>query len=86
MVLEWTQEGMTASQKLKDVLTSGNVMAYSKASGLLMFDSDASGTGIGGTLSQMQYGKKPRKEEERSIAHASKSVTKTQRQYSVTRK
>ena len=46
----------------------------------------ASGTGIGGTLSQMQYCKKTGKEEERPIAHTSKSLTKAQRQYSVTRK
>ena len=84
VVFEWTNECMTAFQKLKDVLTSGNVMAYPKDSCLL--DTDASGTGIGATLFQMQYCKKTGKEEERPIAHASKSLTKTQRQYCVTRK
>ena len=49
-------------------------------------DTDASGTGIGGTLSQMHYCKETGKEKERPIAHASKSQTKTQRQYCVTRK
>ena len=52
-MFEWTHECMTAFQKLKDVLTSGNVMAYAKDSGLLILDADASGTGIGGTLSQI---------------------------------
>ena len=61
-------------------------MAYPKDSGLLILDTDASGPGIGGTLSQMQYCKKTGKEEERPIAHASKNLTKTHRQYCVTRK
>ena len=52
-MFEWTNECMTAFQKLKDVLTSGNVMAYPKDSDLLILDIDASGTGIGATLSQM---------------------------------
>ena len=39
--------------KIKDLLTSGNVMAYAKESGLLILDTDASGIGIGATLSQM---------------------------------
>ena len=85
-VVLWTPECMAALQKLKDVLISGNVIAYPKDSGLLILDTDASGTGICGTLSQIQYCKKTGKEEERPIAHASKSLTKTQRQYCVTRK
>ena len=76
-MFEWTNECMTAFQKLKDVLTSANVMAYPKDSGFLILDTDASGTGIGATLSEMQYCKKTGKEEERPIAHAS-SLTKTQ--------
>ena len=86
VVFEWTHECMTAFQKLKDILTSGDVMAYPKDSGLLTLDTDGCGTGKGGTLSQMQYCKKTGKEKERPIAHARKSLTKTQRQYCVTRK
>ena len=86
VVFEWTDECMGAFQELKDVLTSDVVMAYPKDSGVLVLDTDASGTGIGATLSQVQYCEKSGKEEERPIAHASKSLTKAQRQYCVTRK
>ena len=85
-MFEWTDECMDAFQKLKDVLTSEIVMAYPKDTGILILDTDASGTGIGATLSPMQYCERSGIEEERSIAHASKSLTKAQRQYCVTRK
>ena len=55
---EWTEEYMDAFKKLKEILTSQAVMAYRKHSGLLILDTDASGTGIGATLSQMQLCKK----------------------------
>ena len=58
-------------------------MAYPNDSDLLILDTDA---GIGGTLSHIQYCKRTGKREERPIAHAIKSTTKTQRQYSVKRK
>ena len=77
---------MDAFKKLKEILTSQAVMAYPKDSGLLILDTDASGTGIGATLSQMQFCEKTGREEERPIAHASKSMNKAQRQYCVTRK
>ena len=50
----------------------------------MVLDTDASG--IGATLFQVQYCEKSGKGEERPIAHASKSLTKAQRQYCVTRK
>ena len=83
---EWTDECMGAFQKLKDVMTSDIVMAYPKDSGVLVLDTDAPGTGIGASLSKIQYCEKSGKEEERPIAHAGKSLTKAQRQYCVTRK
>ena len=83
---EWTDECRDAFKKLKEILTSQSVMAYPKDSGLLILDTDASGTGIGATLSQLQLCEKTGKEEERPIAHASKSMNKAQRQYCVTRK
>ena len=61
-------------------------MAYRKDSGVLVLDTNASGTGIGASLSQIQYREKSGKEEERPIVHASKSLTKAQRQYCMTRK
>ena len=48
---EWTEECMDVFKKLKEILTSQAVMAYPKDSGLLILDTDASGTGIGATLS-----------------------------------
>ena len=83
---EWTEECMDAFKKLKEILTSQAVMAYPKDSGLLILDTDASGTGVGATLSLMQFCEKTGREEERPIAHASKSMNKAQRQYCVTRK
>ena len=74
---EWTDECMGAFQKLKDVMTSDIVMAYPKDSGVLVLDTDAPGTGIGASLSKIQYCEKSGKEEERPIAHASKSLTKS---------
>ena len=76
-MFQCTHECMTAFHNLKDVLTSGNIMAYPKDSGLLILDTDDSGTGIGGTLSQMQYCKKTGEKEERPNRHASKSLSKT---------
>ncbi len=49
-------------------------------------DTDASDTGIGCTLSQIQWCKKSGQPEEKPIAFASKSLTKSQRKYCVTRR
>ena len=49
-------------------------------------DTDASNTGIGHTLLQMQWCKKSGKPEQKPIAFASKSLTKSQRRYCVTRR
>ena len=59
--------------------TSEIMMAYPKDSGILIMETNASGTAIGTTLSQMQYCERSGTEEERDIAHASKSLTKAQR-------
>ena len=54
-MFEKTSECTDAFQKLKDVLTKEIVMTYPKYTGILILDTDASGTGIRVTLSQMQY-------------------------------
>ena len=79
-MLEWTGECMNAFQKLKDILASEIVMAYPKESCILIWDTEALDTGMRATLSQKQYCDRSETEKERPIAHASKSLTKTQRQ------
>ena len=83
---EWTIECQEAFDKLRDVLCGEEVMAYPKDEGLFVLDTDASNTSIGGVLSQMQWCEKTQREAERPISYASKSLTKTQRRYCVTRR
>ena len=61
-------------------------MAFPKDDGIFILDTDASDLGIGCTLSQVQYCQKLNKELERPISFASKSLTKTQCRYCVTRR
>ena len=79
----WTEECEAAFGALKASLTGDNVMAYPCDEGLYIVDTDASNTAVGATLSQLQWCEKTQKEEERPIAYASKSLTKTQRRYCV---
>ena len=82
----WTEECEAAFEALKAALTGDNVTAYPLDEGLYIVDTDASNTAVGTTLSQLQWCEKTQKEEERPIAYASKSLTKAQRIYSVTRR
>ena len=54
--------------------------------GMFILDADASNTGIGGVLSQIQWCDKAQKYGERPVFYASKSLTKVQRRYCVTRR
>ena len=83
---QWTQDCEKAFQGLKNVLTGDEVMALPSEKGLFLLDVDASGKGLGGVLSQMQFCEKAGKEVERPIAYASKTMTKSQRNYCVTKK
>ncbi len=84
---KWTQEAQTAFDNLKTALTGDEVMAYPQDNGgVYILDTDASNTGIGAVLSEMQWSEKAQKAEERPIAFASKSLSKTQRRYCVTRR
>ena len=74
----WTERCSEAFQKLKSSLTSAAVLAYPSDDGRYILDTDASLFGIGAVLSQEQNG------EERVIAYASKSLSKTQRRYCTT--
>ena len=82
----WTDEIEDAFNDLKFALTGEEVMAFPRDDGLLVLDTDASDSGIGAVLSQMQFSEATGKEEERPISFASKSLLKTQRRYCVTRR
>ena len=82
----WTDDCENAFEALKSTLTGEEVMAFPKDDGIFIVDTDASDLGIGCTLSQVQYCQKLNKELERPISFASKSLTKTQRRYCVTRR
>ena len=65
---------------------SEEIMSYPTDDGTFILDTDASNTGIGAALSQMQLCEKPQREIERPIPFASKNLTKSQRKYCVTRR
>ena len=77
----WTDECSKAFTELKDRLTSPPVLAFpQKDGGKFILDTDASDYSIGAVLSQLQNG------EEKVIAYASQSLSKSEKNYSVTRK
>ncbi len=83
---DWTEECEKAFLDLKNALTGDEVMAYPTDDGEYILDTDASNTGIGATLSQIQHSPRTGNWEERPIAYASKTLTRCQRRYCVTRK
>ena len=83
---KWTSDCQAAFDRLKAALTGDKVMSYPSDDGLFIIDTDASDTGIGATLSQLQWCDRTNREEERPIAYASRSMTKTQRRYCTTRR
>ena len=83
---EWSTECELAFSELKSPLTYDKVMAYPCNTGTFIPDTDASAFGIGATLSQVQVNPANGTTEERPIAYASRTLTKTQRRYCVTRR
>ena len=83
---EWSDECQEAFEALKTKLIGQEVMAYPDNDGLFILDTDASDSGVGATLSQMQWCEQRQQMEERPIAYASRSMTKTQRRYCTTRR
>ena len=65
---------------LKRRLVNAPILAYPDPQLSFILDTDASGFGIGGVLSQVQDG------EERVIAYGSRTLTKEERRYCVTRR
>ena len=83
---EWNDDCDQAFDDLKKTLVSDSVMAYPRDSGLFILDTDASATGIGAVLSQLQWDETSQKEIERPIAYASRTLTRSQRRYCTTRR
>jgi len=77
---EWTDECELAMQSLKEALMSSPVLALPTDEGIYVLDTDASNFSIGAVLSQIQEG------EERVIAYASKALSRSERNYCVTRR
>ena len=76
----WTGQCQQAFDGLKGLLTSARVLAYPTREGRFVLDTDASDHGIGAVLSQLQDGV------ERPIAFASRTLSKSERNYCVTRR
>jgi hypothetical protein len=75
---EWTPEAQEAFQKIKDALVSAPVLSSPDFSKPFVIQTHASDTGLGAVLTQELGG------DERVIAYASRSLTKAERNYSVT--
>ncbi|UYV63838.1 K02A2.6-like [Cordylochernes scorpioides] len=76
----WTVDCERAMDKLKKALSSPSMLAYPDPGEQLILDTDASNIGIRAVLSQPQDGV------ERVIAYFSKTLSKPERNYCVTRK
>jgi len=79
-IFQWTKECAEAFAALKNCLTTAPILCYPNYKEKFILDTDASREGIGAVLSQRQG------EKEVVIAYASRSLSKSQRKYCVTRK
>lgn len=79
-MFSWSVECQNAFERLKHSLTIAPVLAHPDFTKPCILDTDASGTAIGAVLSQVQDGR------EKVIAFDSRSLTKAERKYFVTRK
>ena len=79
-VFKWTDSCQKAFEELKHALSSAPVLAYPRQGIRFMLDTDASNTGIGAVLSQVQD------DQERVIAYYSRTLSKSERNYCVTRR
>ena len=77
----WTPSCQESFDKLRKCLVSAPILVYPNFAKPFILDTDASETGLGGVLSQLQDDGK-----ECVIAYASRALTKPERRYSVTRK
>ena len=76
----WDNNCQTAFEKLKQLLVSSPILSFPIEGGDFILDTDASNHGIGAVLSQKQDGV------EKVIAYFSRVLSKTERNYCVTRR
>ena len=76
----WTAECTQAFLELKKRLVSAPVLVMPQFNRDFLLGTDASGEGLGAVLSQIIAG------QERVVAYASKTLTKTERKYCATRR
>ena len=76
----WTSECAAAFASLKQRLINASILAFPDFTQPFLVDTDASHSGIGAVLSQIVDGK------EKVIAYASRTLSKAERKYCVTRK
>lgn len=76
----WTEECDESFRTLKELLTSPPILAYPDRTGLFVLDTDASESGLGAVLSQIQN------DQEKVICYYSQALSKPERKYCVTRK
>jgi hypothetical protein len=76
----WTSECGLAFEALQQALISAPILSYPQSGGQFVLDTDASNFAIGCVLSQVQDG------EEKVVAYGSKSLSKSERNYCVTRR
>lgn len=77
---EWTKTCNEAFEKLKRKLISSPILSFPEKFGEFVLDTDASNHGIGAVLSQIQNGS------EKVIAYFSRVLSKTEKNYCVTRR
>jgi hypothetical protein len=76
----WSNDCQQSFDLLKQKLINAPILSLPRDSGQYLIDTDASDTGIGAVLSQIQDG------EERVISYASRLYSDTEKRYCVTRK
>ena len=79
-VFKWTAQCQESMDTIKHKLCEPPILAYPEHGSPYILDTDASNTGVGGILSQVQEGK------ERVICYGSKKLDKAQQNYCVTRR
>ena len=78
---KWTNDCLASFDMLKQKLTTAPVLTYPDYSKPFILDTDASDTGIGAVLSQVDN-----EGNERVVAYASRLLSKPERQYCVTKR
>jgi len=80
VTFHWGDAQDAAFRTLKEVLSQAPVLVHPRKEGQFILDTDASDEGIGAVLSQIQDG------EEKVISYGSRALTKTERNYCITRR